>query len=370
MPTLRLDYDEFWRWYECPRSVLPNDKLVNDPTFLCLLFNILYCGAITSSSLHWTAGPLQELEQELLTKQLESASAASLKYVQHMQHPTYNTLVASLLVHSCSRHGGRLDDDPGFVTTVMRIAQGMGFHLEASPNEHNAVTNEMQRRVWWHILWLDLQDSAFNGSPLYYQDDVCRRMVAESQDKDLNSDFTLTGILTPSDRASSAAMLFAVGRFETTRYERLVTKYMLGSRPHKDKNHQIGNAFTDLEISLDTLIARIPAQGVPEKGLLPSKLANASPSTHKILYSDQLGEPTVLGAWIRIMLLMLKTEAAVLFEKVDLEASDHSGTDMENRWSRYENNSQDRVYGIGQTALMPLSESSSFAYPTSAISCS
>lgn len=369
VPTFRLDYDEFWRWKESPNSVIPNDKLVNDPTFLCLLFNILYCGAITSSSLLWTTGPLHEVEKEVLTKQMESASTASLKYVQHMQHPTYNTLVASLLRHSCSKHGGRLDDDPGYVTTVMRLAQGMGFHLEVSSNEHNGVTTEMQRRVWWHILWLDLQDSAFKGSPLYYQDDVCRRMVAECQDKDITADSTPTGILTPSNKAASAAMLFAIGRFETTRYERLIFKYLLGSRPHKEKKHQLGNAFTDFEISLNTLIARIPAQGIPEKGLLPSKLANASPSTHKSLYSDQLQEPTACGAWIRIMLVMLKNEAAILFEKVDLETSGHRGIEMEKRWLRYGNYSHEQTERIVQKSLMSSSESLSFAYPTSAISC-
>ena len=334
VPTLRLDYDEFWRWFERPRSVLPNDKLVNDPTFLCLLFNILYCGAITSSSLLWTNGALHEVKQKVLLKQLESASTASLKYVQHMQHPTYNTLVASLFRYGCLRHEGRLDHDPWYVTTVMRIAQGMGFHLEASPDEHNSATSEMQRRVWWHILWLDVQDSVFNGSPLYHQDDVRRRMVAECQDKDINTDSNPTGLSTPSNNMASAAMLFAIGRFETTRYERSIIKYLLGPRPHKEKKQQLGIALSDLEISLNTLIARIPAQGVPEKGLLPSKLANASPSTHRSLFSDQLREPTAYGAWVRIMLVMLKTEAAILFEKVDLEASGHSGTDMEIRWCR------------------------------------
>ena len=333
VPTFRLDYEEFWRWYENSSSVLPNDKLVNEPTFLCLLFSILYCGAVTSSAF-WATGALHDVEKGPLIKRMEGASTASLKYVQHMQHPTYNTLVASLLRHSCSKQGGHRDNDAGYVTTVMRLAQAMGFHLEASPNEHNSITREMQRRVWWHILWLDVQDSAFNGSPLYYQDDVCRRMVAECQDKDLTSDSIATGTAKPLDKGASAAMLYAIGRFETTRYERLVIRYLLGSRPHKEKKHQIGNAFTGLETSLRTLIARIPAQGVPEKGLLPSKLANASPGTHKSLYSDQLREPTAFGAWIRIMLIMLKTEANILFEKVDLEASGHSRIDMENRWSR------------------------------------
>ena len=159
-------------------------------------------------------------------------------------------------------------------------------------------------------------------------------MVAEYQDKDINTVSNPTGFSTPSNNTASAAMLFAIGRFETTRYERSAIKYLLGPRPHKEKKQQLGIAFSDLEISLNSLIARIPAQGVPEKGLLPSKLANASPSTHRSLFSDQLREPTAYGAWVWIMLVMLKTEAAILLEKVDLEASGHSGIDMEIRWCR------------------------------------
>ena len=46
----------------------------------------------------------------------------------------------------------------------------------------------MRRRVWWHILWLDLQNSIFTGLPLCFQRDDAQnhaQMVGEAQDRDI-----------------------------------------------------------------------------------------------------------------------------------------------------------------------------------------
>ena len=333
---MRSDYNDFWHWYQNVETELPTDKLINDPTFLCLLFTVLNCGATMASAVFWTTGALHNLKRQSTIEQLENASSTSLKLVQHLRFPTFNTLVASLLMHGCLRHEGQSSDDSDFVSAMVRVAYGMGLQIEASELKLDAVTCEMRRRVWWYILWLDLQHSIFKGLPMFCHNEAQRNvaMVSERRDKDIASP-QCADVSTLLSGLCSASMLFAIGRFETARVERSMVNHLHSAQGAEGEYlEKINDAFKSLHITLNSLISRMPTQGVPEKGMIPSRLANASPLSHQELYMDHLNKPTVFTSWTRIMLTMLKTEAAILRERMSLQRGSVKNDEGQSQWNR------------------------------------
>ena len=333
VPSFRANYDDFWHCYSHPYTALQNSKLASDPTFLCLLFSVLYCGAATTSSSFWANGALQSVTKDAILEQLKNAFSSSLKVVQHLRHPTFHTLVALLLKNSCLKQEGDSNDDSGFVSNILRIAQSMGLHLEPSKLGFDVLDCEMRRRVWWHILWLDLQNSIFTGLPLnFHHNDA--QMVGEAQDKDLCEPVP-KGMVTPSTAATSASMLFSIGRFETVRFERLLVDHLYSTEGLDAEDlTKIENTYAKLQLNIDNLIAKIPAKGIPEEGLIPSRLANASPLNQRELYADHVDGATVLTSWTRIMLTMLKTEAAIMFQRVFMEGGKAKTKRDQGRWKR------------------------------------
>lgn len=275
-----------------------------------------------------------------MVEQLKTAFYTSLKLCQYLQHPTFNTLVSSLLAYSCSKQGSEPVDDLSFVEMVVRVAQSMGLHRDGALFGLDTVTCELRRRVWWHIVWLDVQASILNGSQTCYggsetQSDV--RMVAETRDEDIsqsNRGF-LTRTATLPSGASSVIMLFAIGRYETARF-----KHFLINRLHSAKGlarsefEEFVTAAQKLHLRIDTLTARIPALGIPERGFIPSRLANASPLTHERLYGDHANQPTVFTSWIRIVLKMMKTEVAILLQKQFLGRADAGTKEGQRMWRK------------------------------------
>ena len=338
IPSFRADYDDFWHGHSHSDTVFQSSKLANDPSFLCLLFSVLYCGAATTPSSFWAIGALQSVTKESTLDQLKHASSSSLKAVQHLCHPTFHSLVAMLLRHSCLEQEGDSSADSSFVSTAVRTAQSMGLHLEPSKLGFSVIECEMRRRVWWHILWLDLQNSIFTGLPLcFHRNDahIKAPMVGETQDKNIGEPIP-NRTVTPSTATSSASMLFSIGRFETARFERLLVVHLHDTEgPDSQDLIEIENAYANLQLQLDNLISRMPAKGIPEKGLIPSRLANASPLSQRELYADHLHAATVFTSWARIMLTMSKTEATILFQRVFMEGGKAKTERDQGRWNRY-----------------------------------
>ncbi|KAL8688171.1 MAG: hypothetical protein Q9218_005853 [Villophora microphyllina] len=334
--TLRSDYNDFWQWYENIETAFPTGKLMDDPTFLCLLFSVLYCGSVTASNSFWAVGALQAVEKEAIVKDLGQLLDSSLKCVQHLRHPTINTLTASLLSHSfVAQEGDSADLD--FVSVMIRTAQRMGLHLQAPMPKLDAVACEVRRQVWCHILWLDLQTSVIHGLPMHCFSNDAQYSAPPSGERSAKtrSDRATTGLATPSVEEHSASMLLATGVSETSRFERLLVHHFHTGDVAQARNIQsITGALKRLQASIDGMIASLPAQGIPEKGLIPSRMANASPLSSRNLYADHMQEPTVLTSLARVMLNMLKTEAAIMLQKTLLDVGSPNSSELDARWNR------------------------------------
>lgn len=338
-PSLQADYDEFWEWCRNSETALPSDKLRDDPTLICLLFAVLYCGASAAPVASWANTNLQGLQKETTVSHLKSAYTTSLSLCHHLEHPTLNTLVSTLLT-------GPFLDRPFEpmrslvnVSTTVRIAQTMGLHREATWSALSAVDREIRRRVWWHIVWLDVQSSISTGLTPCCGNEALEAvsMVDTLHEEASNIPSGLSPGIDFVTNGQSVAILYAIGRFQTAHLQARIVAHLQSVRGRTQDG--FGELVTDakeLLQKIDSLIARVPTQGIPERGYIPSRLANASPSTHPLLYKDDSSQPTVFAAWTRIMLTLLKSEIAIILQKPFLAPLDSANPQSCKSWTRYE----------------------------------
>jgi hypothetical protein len=135
-----------------------------------------------------------------------------------------------------------------------------------------------------------------------------------------------------SGRGTSNIMMLATGHVETVRFKHRLIRALQSRHgiDHKDYP-RFATELANLHSKLDALIASVPAQGIPERGLLPSRLMNLSPLHNRALYADHGTEATLLSSWARIMLTMLKSETTILFQKFFIghaPSKDAHGVDM------------------------------------------
>ncbi|RAH56640.1 C6 zinc finger domain protein [Aspergillus piperis CBS 112811] len=337
-PTLRADYDRFWDWCRNSDRALPPEKVRDDPTFLCLLFAILYSGACAAPPASWTCASLQSLRRETTIAHLKSAYTTSMSLCQHLDHPTLNTLVSTLLTAPFLDRDVEPMRNMVSISTTIRIAQSMGLHMEGSwSSSLSPVDQEIRRRVWWYIIGLDVQSSICTGLPPCCAPETLDivSMIADTRDEDI-SDMSshFSPDLVPGPAEQSIAVILAIARSVTARVQsKIISRLQNGRHLNQTEFTELVMLVKDLQQKIDKLVARVPSQGIPEKGFIPSRLAKASPITHRTLYKDDGTHPTVFAAWTRIMLILIKFETAVILQKPFLPAPDSADPESCRAWT-------------------------------------
>lgn len=263
-PTLRADYDEFWEFCRNNDTVLPSNKFFDDPTFICLLFAVLYCGASAAPAANWTCVGLQDLQKETTVNRLKSAYSTSLSLCQYLEHPTLNTLISTLLT-------GPFLDQPRepmrelvSVSTTVRLAQSMGLHRESTSwSVLSPVCREIRRRVWWYIVRLDVRSSISTGLPPCCGDGALDAvsMMTDTRDEDIDdAPASLSSNSDPVTLKQSIAIIFAIGCSETARLQsRIVASLQSGRVLTHNTLIQLVTAAKELQQMIDALIARVPS---------------------------------------------------------------------------------------------------------------
>jgi hypothetical protein len=339
-PTLRATYEEFWDYCRNNDTVPPSEKFVDDPTFICLLFAVLYCGASAAPAASWTCSDLQDLQKETTVNRLKSAYTTSLSLCRYLDHPTLNTLVSTLLAGPFLDRSREPKSELVSVSTTVRLAQSMGLHQEGTMwSSLSPVERETRRRAWWYIVRLDVQSSISTGLPPCCGSEALDTvsMMAATRDEDIgNFPASLPFNPHPLDSKQSVAIVFAIGCSETARLQsRIVSRIQSGRAVTQNGLKELVTAAKALQHNIDTLIARIPSRGIPEKGIISSRVANTSPYSHPELYKDDATMPTVFGAWTRIMLTLLKFDITILLQKPLLPPPDSSDAQSCKAWTRY-----------------------------------
>ncbi|CEL03853.1 hypothetical protein ASPCAL04992 [Aspergillus calidoustus] len=331
-PTIRADYEEFWNWCRDNKNSLPPQKIRDDPTFFCLLFAVLYCGASAAPAARWTSPELRGLQRETTIQSLKAAYEMSLSSSHHLEHPTLNTLVSTLLTWPFLEWPREPIGEAVALSTTVRLAQSMGLHRDsASSSALSPVDREIRCRVWWYIVRFDVQSSMSSGLPLCCGSEALEavNMLNDTHDEEI-------GNLGPGLLKQSIAIMFAVGCAETVRLSsKIIALLQSGRGLTRDAFAELVTAAKEHHEKIDALISRIPSGGIPERGFIPSRLTNTSPSTHPVLYRDDATEPTVLGAWMRAVLTLLKFDVAVLLHKSFLPPPDSSNPEACNAWTSF-----------------------------------
>jgi len=347
MPSFTDEYNDYWKWITTILAgsfALPNLKHLDDPTFMCLFFSVIYCGAATASCSIWKATTLKDVNKEEIIAQLHQSFVECQRICQHTRHPTQNTLVASLLAHECSTPGRDGAHDQDFIYKVLRIAQGMGLHRDGTLFSLDPISIEIRRRIWWHIIWLDVRISIQTGLPTLCnpgrsQQDV--RMLTETRDEDLVAkEPAIDGVnLQASPKISSAIIFLANGQYETARFEHALVNFCNGTRNlDQTRFDEFVESMRKLYLRIEDLISNIPAQGIPEKGFIPSRFTSADPLANEELYNEKSSAPTVFTAWARILLTMLKAESSLLLQKCLLGSGKLSKESTKIIWDGYVSN--------------------------------
>lgn len=317
--TFQSEYETFWEWARLG-DLYPPSKLVEDPTFTCLLFAVLYAGASGISSSRWTDGPptLRYLDRETTISQLKTACADSLSACRHSEHPTLNTLVGSILLHAFTQIQSSTEDAL-FIAKSIRLAQSMGLHQENKMPELDS-TRVHRRQIWWHLVWLDVQSSLASSLP------TCLGNSA------------LGAVQMISAPENSAVKLLAIGRYEAARLQnQLMHQFQNVASQNagqisQDTVKDLLEAARSLGCLIDTLLVKIPEFRDAED-IFPVDLMDASPESNFALYQDEGKAPTLIGAWARTSLFLLKLEVAIMLKKLLLGPLDSISS--QRPWNRY-----------------------------------
>lgn len=319
IPTFQSDCDAFWEW-AAAGSLIPPAKLIEDPSFTCLLFAVLYSGASVTPISTWqdSSSPLATIERKTTIEQLSAACSGSLSACQHTAHPTINTLVASILVNQFSNEETPLQRAL-FVSTAVRLAQSMGLHrLCEVPRAGSA--RDYRNRIWSHIIWLDVQSSIASGLPTCYHS----RLVP-----------------TGNGSIGRLASLYAHGRYETARQQSLlISSVQSDPTLESDKGYEVTSLSIQVLLKntkehislLDGIIDQLPAHQAEQDDLI-NLWANVSPQAHAFLYEDDRSEANVFSTWVKIMLSLLKLESIITLQKLFLGPPE--STSAHKFWSWY-----------------------------------
>lgn len=329
VPTFAAQYRCFWRWYPDNMQHCPAEELTDSPTFLPLMMAILYAGAISLSAKATAALTHGEHTQASLTSHLYGATMASLGACAFPRSPTVNSLTAFLMVQTCLIREEEPLTSCSFVGMAMRVAQSMGLHRDGSLFGLNDIECEVRRRVWWHILYLDVQGAIATGLPPLggSGDDLYdTKMVSELKDEYIGLAAGAPEPVTsmsahhsrcqefypqPLEKHTSPAMILAVGRYESTSLLRtILTRLFAIKGSRKSDLMEMGKMIYELKMKLEVRISRIPARGIPEMGFVPPPTTGACGET-----PPEVETAIVFNSWARIMLSLLSDRAfGVLYQ--------------------------------------------------------
>ncbi|TEY61412.1 hypothetical protein BOTCAL_0169g00170 [Botryotinia calthae] len=147
--TLIDEYTSFWANLSPETSV--------ESTLLILA--ILYCGAVNSTINISQSTTLHDLYEQLL----DIVNLPTYNCV-HRGSSAIQLLQAYLLVNTFQASTSSSQFRYGFLPHAIRLAQSLQLHFD-KPYQSNDMQAEVEKRIWWHLLFLDLQSTITTGAP-------------------------------------------------------------------------------------------------------------------------------------------------------------------------------------------------------------
>ena len=142
---------------------------------LALKLAVAYCGLVSIND---------EQYAESLTSIYNSYDRllSILEFPNDVSNATVPLLQSYLYINSCRASQIEALSSFGFLSQAVRVAQALKLHLErkSSPPIEKAV----QRCIWWHLVYLDVEAALVSGLPLLiHADDYTTLMPSEFDDE-------------------------------------------------------------------------------------------------------------------------------------------------------------------------------------------
>ncbi|KAF2090835.1 hypothetical protein K490DRAFT_62162 [Saccharata proteae CBS 121410] len=222
LPSFVEQYERFWRWVEDrDKPTVPTGILAENPSFLPLLFAVLFAGSVTCSS-QLILSEFGQQSRETVTANLYNCTVHTLSLVSFPRRPTIYSLMAYLISHNLLLRDEELFGSSSYISVALRVAYGMGLHRDGSHFGIEPCQAEVRRRLWWHIIHTDVMASVSTGLPplLVTDRNYDTRMISEFKDDYIACSPPDSPSLPDTDNADPSDLdsrhMVTVGRYSVT----------------------------------------------------------------------------------------------------------------------------------------------------------
>ncbi|KIM94525.1 hypothetical protein OIDMADRAFT_97648, partial [Oidiodendron maius Zn] len=274
IPTFQSQYIRFWHWFQSwDRRKIPNGLLAETPSFLPLLFAVLFAGSIAASTDIPGEDPEVRSFSAISTSLYRSHSQA-LSLVSFPQSPTIYSLIAYLIAQNLLIREESLSSC-SFLSVALRIAQAMGLNRDGTYFKLDLIQAEIRRRVWWHIIHTDIMTCFPSGLPplMVIDDQYDTQMISELKDEYIGgpADGTINQEEMQHSTQVDIRYVVAVGRYRITNLMRKILRRQFSVLPMSGKDIMTLKEAVD-EQSTET--------GMRIEQIAAMKLNSGGPSRH------------------------------------------------------------------------------------------
>ena len=161
-------YKVFWKHRSKRGNAAEDEEYVYeaDPSFVCLLWAVLYAGAVAASPAMLAEASFRIANRPaFLARMRDKTDAAIEAYCgRNMQFPALSGLVASLIAHQCDPTIDPLVDEAPFIARSFQGARALGLSHEAVLAAMPPADAEIGRRVWYNLLDMEVMSTIRCGA--------------------------------------------------------------------------------------------------------------------------------------------------------------------------------------------------------------
>jgi len=348
IPTeIQKMHETFWSQYDLNAA----DTLgFRDLGSAALMYAVWYAGSLSLSLegfKRWFPGTTRAK----LSARLHDQVVFALHLADFSRNTTLHTLAAFIIICSLPTS----EEDPTqaslYLQLIVRLSLTMGLHREPTLFNMPVAEEGMRRRLWWHVIQLDVSQVVASGYPSLVSEAFCdTRIICEDHDALTDKDTPDADSETASKHNSSnggsppsqgsvweSYRTFShVARAKSIlscAFRSVVSIHMSARALANSDMAEMKRIMNSASEQVNYIIKQIPSKGLPELGFTPSgpkqksqrvldrELSMADPITFSELghYTDLAGDPdTTLAAtyfyrsrraaynkWARINLSMM-----------------------------------------------------------------
>jgi hypothetical protein len=304
LPTFDNLYRRFWDWHKTwAIGASPHGVLAENPSFLPMLLAVLFTGSISHP---WPPNICVPLDAQ---KKLHAMIPVALTMVGFPHRPSLYSLMAFLLLNSMLIREEESLSSCSFVAVAFRVCQAMGIHKDGKDFGLDEVQTEERRRVWCHLMHLDVMTSILSGLPLIASSEMFSdtRMIRELRDEYIGKVQLTEGI--DSSSFIDPNYIVAAGRYDSTSCMRNILLWQFSHKPVSlDCVKSMEESIEGLQIRTKTRIKRLGLLPLEELGS-PSCRSNSFPPTP---CGDNTEELPPRALWGRDLLCLMVEKAYCL----------------------------------------------------------